>query len=196
MKQAIVMLALVGLASFVPFPADAGGPGICVPSKGCDPSEWPKITEANKEVEGPDFGPHPPQDPPASLDDLFDVDVDVEACETPVGGLWGNPLEPGRGYAIDVQGDTIVVTGFGYTFDGQPSWWQLAGLLRELEACILTVRATVYYHYGGPAWYEPYRGTPDPRPDEIAELVFYAPDSATIEYKGLILDISRQLFGL
>lgn len=141
----------------------------------------------------PDFGPHPqPGQSPAPA-----VESEVEAedgCETPVGGLWGNPLEPGRGYAIDVQDDTIVVTAFGYTYDGQPSWWQLAGLLRDTGDCILAVRATVYYFYGGPAWYQPYRGVPDARPDEIAEFVFYSPVSGTVEYKGLILDIERQLF--
>ena len=46
---------------------------------------------------------------------------------TPQAGLWWNPAEDGRGYGIDVQGDTIVVTTFAYGNNGQMQWYISAG---------------------------------------------------------------------
>ncbi len=45
----------------------------------------------------------------------------------PVTGLWSNPKDGGRGFNIDVQGDTMLVTTYVYTQSGQPIWYLSAG---------------------------------------------------------------------
>jgi len=38
-------------------------------------------------------------------------------------GMWWSPQESGRGYAIDAQGDKMVVTTFAYDDDGSMQWY-------------------------------------------------------------------------
>lgn len=45
----------------------------------------------------------------------------------PALGLWGDPAEDGRGFHIDIQGGTMVVTTFIYTNTGAPIWYLSAG---------------------------------------------------------------------
>jgi hypothetical protein len=51
----------------------------------------------------------------------------VAAAVEPQPGLWWNPSESGRGYAIDPQGDTMVVTSFAYDSFGQMQWYISSG---------------------------------------------------------------------
>jgi hypothetical protein len=53
--------------------------------------------------------------------------LSVQAFGTPQPGLWWNPAEDGRGYGIDVQGDTMVVTTYAYGNSGQMQWYISAG---------------------------------------------------------------------
>jgi serine protease len=46
---------------------------------------------------------------------------------TPEAGWWWNNSEPGRGFAIEVQGDNLFVAGFMYDDAGQPTWYVSTG---------------------------------------------------------------------
>lgn len=45
----------------------------------------------------------------------------------PSTGLWYNASETGRGYDIDLQGDTMIVTTYVYTASGDPMWYLSSG---------------------------------------------------------------------
>jgi len=45
----------------------------------------------------------------------------------PVTGLWAHPGDGGRGFNIDLQGDTMIVTTFIYTETGAPMWYLSSG---------------------------------------------------------------------
>ena len=45
----------------------------------------------------------------------------------PATGLWAHPGDGGRGFNIDIQGDTMVVTTFIYTHGGDPIWYLSSG---------------------------------------------------------------------
>jgi hypothetical protein len=45
----------------------------------------------------------------------------------PTVGLWYNPQESGRGFNIDLQGDTMIVTTFIYQPSGDPIWYLSSG---------------------------------------------------------------------
>ncbi|HEY6943467.1 hypothetical protein [Dokdonella sp.] len=42
-------------------------------------------------------------------------------------GLWAHPGDGGRGFNIDLQGDTMIVTTFIYTTGGDPIWYLSSG---------------------------------------------------------------------
>lgn len=45
----------------------------------------------------------------------------------PATGLWANPADGGRGWNIDIQGDTMTVTTFVYQSNGAPIWYLSSG---------------------------------------------------------------------
>ena len=47
----------------------------------------------------------------------------------PQPGLWWSSTESGRGYAIDSQGGTLVLTVFAYGYDGRMQWYYADGPL-------------------------------------------------------------------
>ena len=47
----------------------------------------------------------------------------------PESGWWWNPAEPGRGYAIEFQGNAIFVCGFMYDGAGNPVWYLINGTM-------------------------------------------------------------------
>ncbi|HET7924545.1 MAG TPA: hypothetical protein VFL30_06575 [Rhodanobacteraceae bacterium] len=48
---------------------------------------------------------------------------------SPKAGLWWNPAESGRGYAIDVSGNMLVVAVYAYDSDHNPLWYLASGSL-------------------------------------------------------------------
>jgi hypothetical protein len=42
---------------------------------------------------------------------------------TPAAGGWWAPAESGRGYAIEIQGNTVLVAGYMYDTLGEPIWY-------------------------------------------------------------------------
>jgi hypothetical protein len=47
----------------------------------------------------------------------------------PQTGIWWNPGEGGRGYSIDVQGNTLVLISYAYGTDGRMQWYYADGPL-------------------------------------------------------------------
>lgn len=47
----------------------------------------------------------------------------------PESGWWWNETEPGRGYAIEFQGNAIFVCGFMYDTSGNPIWYTTSGTM-------------------------------------------------------------------
>lgn len=45
----------------------------------------------------------------------------------PAGGLWAHQGDGGRGFNIDIQGDTMIVTTFVFTQTGEPIWYLSSG---------------------------------------------------------------------
>lgn len=41
----------------------------------------------------------------------------------PQDGIWWNPAESGRGYVVEVQGDTLALGAYMYATSGQPEWY-------------------------------------------------------------------------
>jgi lysyl endopeptidase len=48
---------------------------------------------------------------------------------TPETGWWWNPEEAGRGFALDLQGDNLIFSGYMYDEQGNPIWYWSSGLL-------------------------------------------------------------------
>jgi hypothetical protein len=47
----------------------------------------------------------------------------------PQTGIWWNPNEAGRGYSIDVEGNTLVMIAYAYGLDGRMQWYYADGPL-------------------------------------------------------------------
>jgi hypothetical protein len=47
----------------------------------------------------------------------------AQPAGTPEAGWWWAPNESGRGYAIEIQGNTVLVTGYMYDALGDPLWY-------------------------------------------------------------------------
>lgn len=48
---------------------------------------------------------------------------------TPQAGYWWNPNEPGRGFSIEVQGGTLLIAGYMYDANGNPTWYSSQGAM-------------------------------------------------------------------
>jgi len=53
-------------------------------------------------------------------------------ANTPQTGWWWNPAESGRGFFLEVQGDTLLGTGYMYDASGNPIWYYTAGSTASL----------------------------------------------------------------
>jgi hypothetical protein len=49
----------------------------------------------------------------------------------PQAGMWWSPVESGRGYSLDPQGDLMVVTSFAYDNSGRMQWYYSPGQLSQ-----------------------------------------------------------------
>jgi len=54
---------------------------------------------------------------------------DIAYAVTPKTGIWWNPGESGRGYALEVNGNTLVLAMYAYDSSGNPLWYLAAGPL-------------------------------------------------------------------
>jgi len=65
---------------------------------------------------------------------------------TPKTGIWWNPNESGRGYVIEANGLTLVVSVYAYDQAGNPLWYLSTGTLTNNGA---DFQATLYKYSGG-----------------------------------------------
>lgn len=49
----------------------------------------------------------------------------------PETGWWWNPAEPGRGFSIEIQGNSVFLAGYMYDENGNPVWYLPAGTLSD-----------------------------------------------------------------
>ena len=53
------------------------------------------------------------------------------AQASPQNGWWWNPQESGRGYSIEIQGDSLFMAGYLYENDGHATWLVSGGLMQN-----------------------------------------------------------------
>lgn len=111
----------------------------------------------------------------------------------PTTGLWWNPNEGGRGYNIDIQNNTMVVTTFIYQQNGAPIWYLSAGTFDQNTG----VFNSSYDSYSdgqcfGCAYLSPTVHSSAGGPMTIA---FHNNVTATLYYPGGSVNIVKYLYG-
>jgi hypothetical protein len=111
----------------------------------------------------------------------------------PTQGLWYNPNESGRGYVIDVEGDTMVVTTYVYQDSGEPIWYLSSGTYDHSTG----IFQSTYDSYSngqcfGCAYQAPELHSGAAGPITIA---FHTNQTATLAYPGGTTDIVKYIYG-
>jgi hypothetical protein len=110
----------------------------------------------------------------------------------PTMGLWWNPNESGRGYEIDLQGDTMVVTTYVYEQSGDPIWYLSSGTYDHTTA---TFQSAYDIFANGQCF-----GCPYVAPDHTGDagpitITFHTNQTATLTYPGGSTEISKFQYG-
>jgi hypothetical protein len=110
----------------------------------------------------------------------------------PTSGIWWNPSESGRGYEIDLQGDTMVVTTYVYEQSGDPIWYLSSGTYDHTTG----VFTSAYDVFANGQCF----GCPYAAPDHTGDagpitITFHTNQSATLTYPGGSTDIVKFLYG-
>ncbi|MET0232074.1 MAG: hypothetical protein ABW186_14165 [Rhodanobacteraceae bacterium] len=119
------------------------------------------------------------------------------ACAATVGGpspgLWYDPDESGRGYDIDVQGDTMIVSTYVYDAQHNPIWYLSAGTY-DHETGIFT--STYDSFSGGQCFGCAYTApTPHVGAGGPITITFTTNQTATITYPGGSSNIVKYAYG-
>lgn len=85
--------------------------------------------------------------------ELFTVGPNTASNASFANGTWWNESESGRGFVIEVQGNTVMLGSFMYEASGQPVWYQAAGPLTSPSSFTLALSQMA----GGQALNQPYR---------------------------------------
>lgn len=110
----------------------------------------------------------------------------------PTPGIWWNAAESGRGYQIDLQGDIMVVTTYGFGQSGAPIWYISAGLYNKEAG---TFQATFDNTENGQCFGCTYRApTPRPNAGGSMRIVFDSYVTGTLYFNGGSTRIQRQLY--
>ena len=111
----------------------------------------------------------------------------------PTMGVWYNPSESGRGYEIDLQGDTMIVTTYVYEDSGEPIWYLSSGTYDHNTG----VFTSTYDSYSdGQCFGCPYQaptlhaGAAGP-----ITVTFYTNQTATLTYPGGSTDLIKYQYG-
>jgi hypothetical protein len=111
----------------------------------------------------------------------------------PTTGFWYNAQESGRGFDIDLQGDTMVVTTFAYTPSGDPIWYLSSGTYNYATG----VFQSSYDSYSDGQCL----GCPPQRPDLHSgaggpiTVTFHNNVTATLTYPGGSTNITKYNYG-
>lgn len=118
------------------------------------------------------------------------------ASAAPIGGptmgLWWNPNESGRGYEIDLQGDTMIVTTYVYEQSGDPIWYLSSGTFDYSTG----VFQSAYDIFANGQCF----GCPYAAPDHTGDagpitITFQNNQSATLTYPGGSTNIVKVQYG-
>lgn len=117
----------------------------------------------------------------------------VSNALTPESGWWWNESESGRGFSIELQNNTIFMSGFLYDSAGAPFWFVTSApysqTTNQFEGDMLSLRGgqciTCTYK---PAILQPTVGR--------IKILFSSPSTATITWPGGTLPITRQIYGV
>lgn len=111
----------------------------------------------------------------------------------PSTGLWLNPNESGRGYDIDIQGDTMVVTTYIYTANGDPIWYLSSGTYNHATGFF----QSSFDSYSGGQCFGCPPGAPDLHSGAGGALTisFHDDQSATLTYPGGSTNIVKFNYG-
>jgi len=111
----------------------------------------------------------------------------------PSPGLWYDPDESGRGYDIDVQGDTMIVSTYVYDAQHNPIWYLSAGPY-DHETDVFT--STYDSYSGGQCFGCPYIApTPHVGAGGPITITFTTNQTATITYPGGSSNIVKYAYG-
>jgi len=115
------------------------------------------------------------------------------AAITPESGWWWNASESGRGYAIEIQDNTLFMAGFLYDQSGAPFWFSSAG---RFNSSTDTFEGDMTTFRDGQCFTCPVR-----RPTLLPvigriSLRFTSPSEATLTWPFGSIAITRQIYGL
>ena len=110
----------------------------------------------------------------------------------PTMGLWWNPSESGRGYEIDLQGDTMIVTTYVYEDSGDPIWYLSSGTYDHATG----VFTSAYDIFANGQCF----GCPYAAPDHTGNagpitITFQTNQTATLTYPGGSTNIVKFQYG-
>jgi len=110
----------------------------------------------------------------------------------PTQGLWWNPAESGRGYQIDLQGDTMIVTTYVYEQSGDPIWYLSSGTYDHTTA---TFQSAYDIFANGQCFGCPYVAPAHTGDAGPITITFHTNQTATLTYPGGSTEISKFQYG-
>jgi hypothetical protein len=110
---------------------------------------------------------------------------------SPASGMWWNPAESGRGYNIDVQNGTMVVTAYVYTSSGTATWFLAAG---PYDNATSTFTTSLNAFSGGQCFGCSY-SNPTSMGGGPLSIVFTSPETATMTFPGGSTQIQHEIYG-
>jgi hypothetical protein len=108
----------------------------------------------------------------------------------PESGWYFNPAESGRGFNIEIQGNTLFMAGFVYDAAGNPIWFVSSGPMSSDR----TYSGAAYQTANGQPLGGLYR-TPTAVPFGNAAIVFPTTVDADITVNGFNFTVTREIFG-
>jgi hypothetical protein len=113
------------------------------------------------------------------------------SAATPQSGWYFNPNEPGRGFAIEIQGNTLFMAAFLYDAAGNPIWFVSGGPMSSDN----TYSGAAYRTANGQPLGGSYRA-PTSVPFGNATITFPTTMDANIAVNGFNFTVTREIFGL
>lgn len=109
----------------------------------------------------------------------------------PDSGLWGNTAESGRGFTIDIQNSTLVLTGYIYDAYGNPMWIVSAGQMSSDS-----VYSGSYSTFSGGQCLGCAYQSPTQHVEGTLSLNFIHERLATLTIGSLVINITRTDVGM
>lgn len=110
----------------------------------------------------------------------------------PESGWWWNPSESGRGFSIDIQGNSLFMAGYFYDASGRSTWLASGGSMQSTTA----YQGALQGYRGGQTLTGTYKAptATSPSPGNIS-LQFTDDTHGTLTWPGGTIPIQRFMFG-